>query len=293
MKKVLTFIVISFFLSAPLFSQVEDRFSFLTEKNVVDYAKPFATTLGTAFNSGGYHSASVSKFFGFSLSFRGMYIMVPDDQLTFSPSLPNGYTASKPTATIYGNKGGAYAGPDGYIPFPPGINESAVPVAYPQVTGSFMGTELLIRYLPSVDIGETSIGFFGAGLKHSISQYIPLFPLDMAVQVMYSNFSLKDIIDANNFAANVHVSKTFGVFIPYFGLQYESTGVELKYTIQGDPNSGDPNLRVDKPVSVDIDGDNNFRATLGGALKLAIIVLNADVSLSSQTVFSGGLTFEF
>ncbi len=292
MKKVLTFIVISFFLSTPLVSQVEDRFSFLTEQNVVDFAQPFATTLGTAFNSASYHSASVSKFFGFSLSFKGMYIMVPDDQLTFTPTLPNGYSASTPTATIYGNKGGAYAGPDGYIVYPPGINESSVPVAYPQVAASFMGTELMIRYLPSIDLGETSIGFFGAGLKHSISQYIPLFPLDLAVQVMYSNFSLKDIIDANNFAFNAHASKTFGVFTPYVGLQYESTAFELKYTIKGDPNSGDPNLRVDKPVTVDIDGDNNFRATVGGSLKLAIIVLNADVSLSSQTVFSGGLTFE-
>ena len=293
MKKVLTFFVISFFFSTTLFSQVEDRFRFLAEKNVIDYAKPFATTLGLAFNSNGYHTASVSKFFGFSLSFRGMYIMVPDDQLTFAPTLPDGYISSSKTATIYGNKGGAYAGPDGYIPFPPGINESSIPVAYPQITGSLMGTELMIRYLPAIEIGETSIGFFGAGLKHSISQYIPLFPVDLAMQVMYSNFSLKNIIDANNFAINAHVSKTLGVFTPYFGLQYESTAFELKYTIKGDPNNGDPNLRLDKDVKVDIDGDNNFRATLGGALKLAVLVLNADVSLSSQTVFSGGLTFEF
>jgi hypothetical protein len=152
-----------------------------------------------------------------------------------------------------------------------------------------MGTELMIRYLPSIDIGETSIGFFGFGLKHNISQYIPLFPLDMAVQVMYSNFSLKDIIDANNLAFNAHVSKTFGVFSPYFGLQYESTSFELKYSIRDDSGNNLP----DRPVTVDIDGDNHFRATVGGALKLAIIVLNADVSLSSQTVFSGGLTFEF
>lgn len=293
MKKVMTFFIFCLFLSMPLFSQVEDRFGFLNEENVVGYTKPFATTLGTAFNSGGYHSASVSSLFGFSLSFRGMYIMVPDDQLKFSPSLPNGYTGSIPTATIFGNKGGAYSGPDGYKVYPPGINESSIPVAYPQIAGSFMGTELMIRYLPSIDLGETSIGFFGAGLKHSISQYIPLFPVDMAVQIMYSNFSLKNIIDANNLAFNAHASKTFGVFTPYFGLQYESTSFELKYTVRGDPNSTNPALQNDREATVDIDGDNSFRATVGGALKLAIIVLNADVSLSSQTVFSGGLTFEF
>ncbi len=63
--------------------------------------------------------------------------------------------------------------------------------------------------------------------------------------------------------------------------------------LQGDPLSGDPGLRTDKKVSLSLDGDNSFRATLGASLKLAVIVLNADVNLGSQTVFGGGLSFEF
>ena len=41
-----------------------------------------------------------------------------------------------------------------------------------------------------------------------------------------------------------------------------------------------------------IDGSNDFRATVGAALKLAVLVFNADFSFSSQPVASGGLTFE-
>lgn len=292
MKKLLTFFVLFILCSSGAFSQVEDRFAALNETNVKLYAQPFATAFGTAMNSGGYHSASIADLFGFSISFQGMYILIPDDQLTYSPTLPTGYTTG-PTATIFGDKGSAYAGPAGYITTPPGIDLSAVPMAIPQIGLSFMGTEVILRYLPDIDVGEKKLGLFGIGVKHSVSRYIPLVPIDVAVQVFYNTFKITDLIDVKNLAFNAHASKTFGILTPYFGLQYESTSLDLTYKINGDPASGDPALQSDRNVSVSLDGDNNFRATLGASLKLAVIVLNADVSLGSQTVFGGGLSFEF
>jgi len=292
MKKLLTFLVLFILCSSGVFSQVEDRFAALNETNVKLYAQPFATAFGTAMNSGGYHSASIADLFGFSISFQGMYILVPDDQLTYSPSLPSGYTTG-PSATIFGDKGSAYAGPAGYITTPPGIDLSEVPMAIPQIGASLLGTEVILRYLPDIDVGEKKLGLFGIGVKHSVSRYIPLVPIDVAVQVFYNTFKITDLIDVKNLAFNAHASKTFGVLTPYFGLQYESTSLDLTYKINGDPTSGDPALQSDKNVSVSLDGDNNFRATLGASLKLAVIVLNADVSLGSQTVFGGGLSFEF
>jgi hypothetical protein len=69
--------------------------------------------------------------------------------------------------------------------------------------------------------------------------------------------------------------------------------MDLTYEIKGEPTSGDPTLRQDRKATLSLDGDNGFRATLGASLQLAVIVLNADVSLGSQTVFGGGLSFEF
>lgn len=292
MKKLLTFFVLFILCSSGAFSQVEDRFAALNETNVKLYAQPFATAFGTAMNSGGYHSASIADLFGFSISFQGMYILIPDDQLTYSPTLPTGYTTG-PTATIFGDKGSAYAGPAGYITTPPGINLSAVPMAIPQIGASLLGTEVILRYLPDIDVGEKKLGLFGMGVKHSVSRYIPLVPIDVAVQVFYNTFKITDLIDVKNLAFNAHASKTFGILTPYFGLQFESTSLDLTYKINGDPASGDPALQTDRNVSVSLDGDNNFRATLGASLKLAVIVLNADVSLGSQTTFGGGLSFEF
>jgi hypothetical protein len=221
--------------------------------------------------------------------------MVPDDQLTFTPQLPDGYVSNKTTPTIYGKKAGAYyAGPNGYITLPPGIDVTSVPVAFPQIGASLLGTEVILRYLPEVDItDENKVSLFGIGVKHNVTRYIPLVPVDVSVQLLYNTFTVSNLIDVNNIAFNAHASKTFGVITPYFGLQYESTTVDLDYTISGDPNSGDPSLRQDKDVKVSIDGDNSFRATLGASLKLAIIVLNIDYSISSQSILSGGLTFEF
>ncbi len=295
MKKTLLVFALFVFFARLQFSQIEDRFAQLAQNNAVEYAKPFATTLGTAMNSSGYYTADIPDMFSFSVSFRGMYIMIPESQKSFTPTFNDlGYNATKETATIYGDKGAAYAGPDGYIVMPPGINQSGIPVAYPQIGASFLGTQVILRYLPKIPLGNNNdLSMFGIGVAHSISQYIPLFPLDLAVQILYNNFEISNIMKLNNVAFNAHVSKTFGLITPYFGLQYENTSLDLNYSIKGDPQSGDPGLRTDQDISISITGSNHFRATVGAALKLAVIVLNADFSLSTQPVATGGLTFEF
>ena len=295
MKKTLLMLALFIFIGKPLFSQIEDRFSQLAETNATEYVQPFATTLGTAINSGSYHTADIPSMFSFSVSFKAMYIIIPESQKNFTPSISEaGYQTSKETATIYGDKGAAYAGPDGYIVMPPGINQSGIPVAYPQVGASFLGTQVILRYLPKIAISEENdLTMLGIGVAHSISQYIPLFPIDLAVQGLYNNVEVSGIMKLNNFAVNVHASKTLGPLTPYVGLQYEKTSLDLDYTYKSDYQTGDPNLNVDQHISMTVNGTNEFRATVGAALKLAVLVFNADFSLGSQPVVSGGLTFEF
>lgn len=300
MKKSLTAVFISILFSQIYFAQIEDRFAVLGEDNVKEYVKPFVTTLGSAMNSGGFYTAGVPELFGFSVSFKGMMVLIPDDQTKFTPVLPD--RLSEPTATIYGDKGNAYGGPGGFIITPPGINKTSIPAGYPQVGLSLLGTEVILRYLPKISIVEgNDIDMFGIGVKHNVSQYIPLFPIDISAQVLYSTITITstipntitNLINVTNLAFNVHASKTLGIITPYLGLQYESSSMDLQYTINGDPSSGDPSLQTDRDVKVSVDGDNSFRAVLGASLKLAVIVLNADVSFSSQTIISSGLTFEF
>lgn len=295
MKRSVLLLALMIFASGVVYCQIEDRFTQITGTNAVEYVRPFVTSLGSAVNSNGYYSADIPSMFTFSVSFRGMYILIPESQKSFTPDLSAiGYQAYKETATIYGEKGAAYAGPDGYVVMPPGINQSGIPVAYPQVGVSFLGTEVILRYLPPVKIADNNdLNIFGIGLAHTVSRYIPLFPVDVAVQLLYNSMKIEQIMKMNNLAFNVHMSKTLGVFTPYIGLQYEKTTLDLNYTIKGDPQSGDPALRTDTNISVSTNGDNKFRATVGASLKLVVLVLNADVGFSSQTIFAGGVTFEF
>jgi len=274
-------------------AQITDRFSLMNEISAVGYAKPLATALGTGVNSATYYTAEVPSFFGFTFSLKAMYIFIPEEDKTFTPHLPEGYEEG-PTATVFGDKGNTYAGFDGFIPMPPGINLSEVPLTYPQAAFSVFGTELMIRYFPKIKLAEErDLSFWGLGLKHSISQYIPLFPVDLAVQVFYNNFGITDIVEHTNLAFNVHTSKSFGVLILYGGLQYETSTLKLDYKIDGKPSSPDPLLRQDKDVSLSIKGNNSFRLTLGTALKVSVFALNVDANIGSQIAVTGGLNFAF
>jgi hypothetical protein len=287
MKK-FSVLILVLFLSAPLsYSQFMERFEALNEVNIVEYAKPFSTSFGLAMNSSGFYTADIPSIFGFSIGFRAMYIMVPEDDKTFTPVLSAGYNPGE-VATIYGDKGGAFAGPNGYQVTPPGLNKSAMPMAYPQVTVSLMGTELLLRYLPTIKFSdEHDVSMLGVGLRHQISQYIPMSPVDVAVQILYNNMEISNLMESTNLAFNIHASKTFAIITPYVGLQYESSSIDLDYTYKPDPEI--PSL--DQRINVTLDGANSFRGIIGTSLGLGFLALNIDVGFSSQTVLTAGLTF--
>jgi len=287
MKKILLPLFILFFFTLQIEAQFEDRINKLSESLQKEYSTPLATWTGTYLNSGGYYSASVSKVFGFKLSLIGMMIFIPDDQRSFK--LDDG---SK-TATIWGDKGAAVAETDGYLVYPPGLNQTSIPAGIPQVAVSTLGSEVMLRFVPSTKIEDVDFDLFGFGLKHSISQYIPLVPVDIAVQVMYNKFSLTgpDLdVSTTNLAFNAHASRSFGLLTLYGGLQYESTTMDIDYTFSGSDLEGV--IEGDK-LSVNLTGDNHVRLTLGAALRLAVLILNADVNFGSQTAIVAGINFEF
>ncbi|MEO8400086.1 MAG: DUF6588 family protein, partial [Ignavibacteriaceae bacterium] len=203
MKKVILILILIF--SGTLTAQYEERVKQLTELNVKEYTRPFVTSLGTAMNSGGYYTAKIPGLFGFSFSIKGMVMLIPEEQKILIPILPDGYNTG-PTATIYGGEGASYFGLFGEITMPQGADLSAVPFVYPQISASLLGTEVLLRYLPEIDLttgSDNKISLFGIGAAHSVSQYIPLFPIDIAVQVMYNKMEVTDLFTVKNIAVNV------------------------------------------------------------------------------------------
>ncbi len=278
-------------------AQVGVTLNKFTPDEASNYLRPLSTWFGTYLNSGTYYSADVDNIFGFKFSIIGMWTIIPDDQKTFKPNPKTEVIGEvEPTATVFGNRNGYFLSSTGFFTYPTGLSLKAVPMGIYQLSGSLFNTELMVRLFPRSNFDEVRLGLFGFGLKHEISSHIPLLPLDISVQFLYNNFYFEYIgkktenftkINSNNIAFNVHASKTFaGILIAYSGLQYESSSTDLDYYYES-------SVAADKINYVQIDGDNHFRFTVGGALKLGFFVINADVNFTKFTTFTTGLSLDF
>ncbi|MGC8596235.1 MAG: DUF6588 family protein [Candidatus Kryptoniota bacterium] len=174
-------------------------------------------------------------------------------------------------------------------------NISLAPIPIPQVgVGSLFGTDAFVRYLPKIKIGDYgSVDLLGFGVRHSISQYIPLIPIDISVQVGWQTFTIRDssdsqVLKASTFAANLEVSKKFAILTLYGGLQTENSNVDVSYNYIPQPTAFIPNP---KPVNISFSskGKNNFRAIVGFTLGLGPLELNADYSMGQINVATAGI----
>ena len=284
------------------FGQGNIKFNSLPPNETSKYFQPLASYLGTYFNTGSYYTAEVPLTFGFKFSIIGMWSVVPDNQRTFNPEPGlSGVSNVAPSATVFGTKASYFLGNEGFFVYPTGMSLKGIPLGIYQVSGSFLNTELMLRFFPSSNFDKEKIGLFGFGIKHDISRYIPMIPVNVAVQILYNqlNYEHNDAepdkygkITSKNFAINLHASKTFiDLFTVYSGLQYESSTMDLTYYFD-DPNNFYPSLGNQRQ-SIKIDGENHFRYTLGAAMKLGFFVINTDMNVASFTTFSLGLSLDF
>lgn len=288
----ITIIIGLFLLLSFAFSQVDQNLGSFPESAAKGYIQPLIDVMGANLNSGLYHSASMSKLFGFYLGFKGMVVFVPSSMKDFTAELGPDYNPQTvKTATVLGSKDGGksvrYKGIQD-VNLPGGIGLSAVPLAVPQVSFSTMNSELLVRYVPSIKINKDvgDITLIGVGLAHSISQYIPLFPIDIAVQGAYQQLKVGSYLKATALNFNVHASKGFIFFAVYGGAGYESFSVDINYTYKSPQGQA-------QEISFSSKGKNNFRVTAGLKLKLFILDLNVDYSVGKVNVLSAGLGFSF
>jgi hypothetical protein len=301
MKKNFLILIIIFFASQNIFAQGV-RIDNLPPQEAVKYVKPLSTYFGTFFNTGVYHNADVPDLFGFKFSIVGTLTFLPESEKSFTPSPGlEGSENFESTATIFGTQGGYFLSNSGFVVYPSGLGLKNIPLGIYQVAGSLVGTELMIRYFPTFKKDNVQAGLWGIGLKHEVSRYFPLLPLDISVQLLFNRLKIENKssdptdyakFDSKNFAFNVQASKTFsGLLVIYGGLQYESSSLDVSYYFK-DPDGVFPSL-ADRTYDLKVDGDNTFRLTVGTALQLSFFVLNFDANITKQTTLSAGMSFEF
>ena len=324
MRKIL---IILFLVSIVILNaDVQDKLVQFGADNGKLYLKPLVTAFGTTMNSGLYHTARVLKPFTFGVSINTMVAFVPSEEKLFLPTRPDLYIShpvsgetiylyevpTEESATFFGEDGTIIAhnpdldyflpGADSLdIKMPNGANLPAIPFLMPQFTlGLPLGNELLIRGFPTTEIRKDvgDLGFWGVGLKHSLDQYIPLFPIDVSVQATYQTLYLGDYLEFNNINANLEVSKKLLMWTFYSGLGYDKTNVSADYTYKYDAviDNGLGGVTIESKeenISFNIDGENEMRATGGVRFSFLLLKMYADYTVSKYPVLNLGMAISF
>ena len=214
----------------------------------------------------------------------------------------------------------------GSFDLPKGSGMNTMQFAVPQIEiGSYMGTELLLRFIPKINYGETigDFGFFGVGLKHSISQYFFDFDqertFDLAVQFAYQKSTLDNIFgetnaqltsNANILNFNIQGSKNIEDIVDvYTGISFEQIDIvaDFVYTLpiatqielglvdenkQVDPARGYPGDTKPQTTSLTVD-DFNIKWVIGVKKDFGPVAIFASYNVSKFDIFNGGLQYSF
>lgn len=260
---------------------------------VKGYMQPVADLFGANMNSGFFHSAAIPTS-GFRVSFDivAMGAMVGDDQKTYNVALPEDFSQpSFRSATFFGPRGSVFRDPrDTNLVYqaPDGVLDATLfPFGIPQLRfGYLYGTEATIRFIPLPAISDQipSSTLVGIGVRHSLSQYFPLIPVDLSVGFVYNSFETGDIIDFKGTAFGIQASRKFSVLTLYGGLALERSTLHLKFT------ANDPVLGT-AVVETKLNGKNSARFTGGFGLTFGFFTLFADANVGQIVNFSGGMGF--
>lgn len=278
-------------LALPLSSHAQLEFALeqLTGETALGYLQPFVDVFGSELNSGLYRTAKVPAIgLNFFVGVVAMGTTIPDDRLTFMGKPPAPYPQTEvETATVFGGEGAVVKGAEGiqYIFQDGQIQGNFVPLAVPHIeVGSLFGTRLKLRYF-AFDLGEDigELKFFGYGLQHSVSQYLPLFPIDISVGLFKQTFDVGDIITADVLSYGVQASKSFGKLTVYGAANVENTTLEASYTYKAEDYS--------ESITLKLENKNAVRLTAGVGVHLVFFHLNADFTLGSYNTASLGIGF--
>lgn len=316
MKKTFLFCFVFLILSNDAYSQnLNDRLQKVGEEYATMYLQPLVDALGTNLNSNYFYSAKipfdpklpVDANFGIRLRFMNTFLGSSDESFDLSYSevgVVNGqqvvgtYTVTN-APTILGEEqapvarftyqGVAY--PENDVELIAGvIKTSVVPFVLPEITfGTVYGTDAALFFLPSISVSDFgSFSSFGFSLRYNLSRYFENSPVDVALMGGYQNMSVTEtdnnnLWSSNNFFVNTQVSKTFSMFTAYSALQYENFSADISYNYIRDGNT--------HPVAISLEGDNNFRAIIGGTVRAGFFAFNLDANIGKRFAVSSGLNF--
>lgn len=329
----------SFILGFPLFANAQNDIDVYLEAGLEDakiltesYVSPVMKGFGYGINNGWYNTAKAHKSLGFDLTFTAHMVFVPksseffnfDESKFNNLRLADGQSDQLPTAfgpDVEGPELEILGEPEsngdqavvgsfnaiGGLGLKEEIGHNIVPVPMVQLgVGIIKNTDLKLRFIPKIDMGDAEVSLWGVGVMHDVKQWIPgikELPFDLSAMVGYtkmtSTYDLQDLSDtgdgkqelslvASGLTIQGLISKKFSVLTVYGALGYNKVDSSVKVSGSFDVE-GYEDPMVD-PIDLNF-GEGSLRATAGFRIKLAIVTLHADYTLNKYPIVSAGLGF--
>jgi hypothetical protein len=274
---------------------IDLRLRQLTPENASGFLLPLMESFSANLNRASFHTAEIGNGLEIYIGMKGIVAVIPREEKTYNAVSPYNGTVQR-TATVVGTEGSTLRGDEnGMERYPDGFNWNLVPVMIPQLhIGNFLGTQVFVRYLPSTKFDDKvgDLDILGGGITHSVSQYLPRLPVQLALQGSYQHMKLGDLFEATGTAYSFIASTRFTGLTLYGGLAYETNDFSVQYTYDPDHDTAGAGLGfLQGPGQIELKEtfEDQFRATFGMSLRFIIFNLNADYSFGHYGVVSIGL----
>jgi len=277
----------------PAGAQLSENLGALSGDNAKKYLGPLPEALSGTMNSAIFTSGKVPKIgINFQIGVKVMGVKFDDKDRVFTPTDPPGFTSVSPiqqAPTVIGNTGAvAQDGQGGTTQYyPGGFDISQFKFAAPQLTiGNVMGTRAVVRWFAhdfSADNFIEKISFFGIGAQHSVSQYFPGLPVDLAAGIFYQSFKINsDLLDIKAIHVDVTGSRSFGLIQPYGALGFDTLKMDANYEDSTNPGNN---------IAVDFDRTTHVHITAGVLANLPVVKIHAEGNLAATNGVAVGLSF--
>lgn len=215
--------------------------------------------------------------------------------------------------------------PDNFI-LAQGGNINHIFAGVPQlVIGSLYGTELLVRYIPEINLGSMigDFGFWGLGINHNLTNYLfshlpGKSPFDGTLQLIYQSTQLENTVGVTNAKLkaeaemlnfNLHLSKNLGnYFNVYAGASYEKINIQTSYKYalpievqwqlkllewpHYSPTPGYPGDQNPQTALVKLH-DSQFKFTIGLSAEFYNFILASDFNFSKVNIWGATIGYKF
>ncbi len=273
-------------------AQLDVNLGGLDDANAEAYLMPLSGALCSGLGSGTFRTGFIPQTgFHITLGVEAMSIGFDDDDRLYQPTDPPGFisTEEKEVPTVIGDlKSVSIAGEGGTSrSFPGGFDMDYLILGAPELRiGCVQGTRLVGRFMV-VELGDADLGdmqLFGIGAEHSLSQYAPTLPVDVAAGVMYQHFEIGDVVTSSFVQFRVTGSRLVRPWLePYAGVGYDTCTLkgEYTYTAEGD----------EQDVELELDRENSFHGVVGVNLRLGGFAIHSEYNLAAESGVTVGFGF--